>query len=99
MLHTVGPIEANGRVTATHRDLLASSYESCLALAAAIGVHSLAFCAISTGVFGYPKREAASVATETVRNWLERHSHSFEQVVFNVFAEDDEIAYRDVWRR
>ena len=61
-------------------------------------VRSLAFCGISTGVFGYPKCDAARVATDTVLNWLARHPPSFERVVFNVFTEDDETAYREAWR-
>jgi len=97
VLHTVGPIVGSGQVTPTHREQLASSYESCLALAAAMRVRSLAFCGISTGVFGYPKREAARVATDTVLNWLARQSPSLERVVFNVFTEDDEMAYREAW--
>jgi O-acetyl-ADP-ribose deacetylase (regulator of RNase III) len=73
VLHTVGPIVSDGRVTPEHREQLASSYEACLDLAAAIGLRSIAFCGVSTGVFGYPKRQAAEVATSTVRDWLERH--------------------------
>jgi O-acetyl-ADP-ribose deacetylase (regulator of RNase III) len=98
VLHTVGPIVGNGQVTPAHREHLARSYESCLALAAAMRVRSLAFCGISTGVFGYPKRDAASVATDTVLNWLAQHPPSLERVVFDVFTEDDEMAYREVWR-
>ena len=58
------------------------------------GVTSLAFCAISTGVFGYPKVEAAELATRTVRHWLERHPNVLDLVVFDVFSGQDEEAYR-----
>lgn len=53
VIHTVGPI-ANGRPTLQHRDQLASCYRACLDAAAAAGDTSIAFCCISTGVFGFP---------------------------------------------
>ena len=58
VLHTVGPI-VHGPLTGEHAALLASSYRSCLDLAADLRVRSVAFCAISTGVFGYPPVDAA----------------------------------------
>jgi O-acetyl-ADP-ribose deacetylase (regulator of RNase III) len=94
VLHTVGPIVADGRVTPEHRKQLARSYEACLDLAATIGLRSIAFCGVSTGVFGYPKREAVEVATSTVRDWLVRHPHVLDVVIFNVFTAADEEAYR-----
>jgi len=96
VLHTVGPIVGVGAVTASHRRLLASSYESCLAVATEIGVRSLAFCAVSTGVFGYPKEDAAAEAIRAVTTWLEGHAHRLDAVIFNVFSEQDEDAYRRV---
>lgn len=71
VIHTVGPI-ANGRPTQEHREQLAASYRSCLDVAAQNGLHSIAFCCISTGVFGFPQEEAAGIAVETVRDWLAR---------------------------
>lgn len=67
--HTVGPI-ANGHPTDEHRLQLAASYRSCLDAAAESGARSLAFCCISTGVFGFPADEAARIAVRTVREWL-----------------------------
>ncbi len=58
VLHTVGPI-VEGALTQGHRDLLASCYRACLELAEKTGCGSVAFCCISTGVFGFPKRAAA----------------------------------------
>lgn len=94
VLHTVGPIVPNGRVTRQHEESLASCYEACLDLAAAARLKSLAFCAVATGVFGYPKAEAAELATRTVRSWLERHPNVLELVIFDVFSAEDEVAYR-----
>ncbi len=92
VIHTVGPI-ADGRPTAEDRHLLASCYESCLDLAAANGLRSIAFCCISTGVFGFPQDEAAEIAVATVRRWLDGHESDMT-VVFDVFTDTDERLYR-----
>lgn len=68
ILHTVGPIVENGRPSRRQREQLASCYTSCLDLAAEQGLHSVAFCSISTGVFGFPIEEAAPVAVTAVRS-------------------------------
>ena len=93
ILHTVGPI-VSGPLTREHRELLASCYRSCLALAADTGCRSIAFCCISTGVFGFPKREAAEIAVRTVQAYKET-SGSGIQVIFNVFSDEDKRIYED----
>ena len=94
VLHTVGPVVAGGRVQEPHERALASSYRSCLELAHATpSLRTLAFCAISTGVFGYPKDRAAGVALRTVSDWLSGHPGAFDLVVFNVFSDADQRAY------
>ena len=85
VLHTVGPI-VSGRLTEQHCQELASCYESCLALAEENGIQSVAFCCISTGVFGFPQGTAARIAVETVKSY---RKHSRIDVVFNVFKEAD----------
>lgn len=90
VLHTVGPI-VSGPLTQRHRAQLASCYESCLRLAEENGLKSVAFCCISTGVFGFPQREAAEIAVGTVESFL---SHAGLDVVFNVFKEADLKIYR-----
>ena len=90
VLHTVGPI-VSGRLTERHCKELASCYESCLALAAENGFTSVAFCCISTGVFGFPQREAAKIAVETVTAFQKDHPID---VVFNVFKEADLRIYQ-----
>ena len=90
VLHTVGPI-VSGRLSERHCDLLASCYESCLDLAAKYGLHSVAFCCISTGVFGFPQKEAAEIAVETVAAFQKDHPID---VVFNVFRESDLRIYQ-----
>lgn len=94
VLHTVGPA-VSGRPDAADQAALASAYRSCLDLAAeAGGIRTVAFCSISTGVFGYPKEEAAPVALRTVAEWLEEHPDALDRVVFDVYGKPDEAIYR-----
>ena len=69
VIHTVGPVWQGG--DAGEAALLASCYRASLQLAAARGLASLAFPAISCGVFGYPHAQAARVAIEAIRAWRE----------------------------
>ncbi|MGW1215987.1 protein-ADP-ribose hydrolase [Streptomyces sp. NPDC002499] len=93
VLHTVGPI-VDGPVRPHHQQALAASYRACLDLAAEVnGLRSVAFCGISTGVFGYPKEPAARIALDTVAEWLDLHPGRFDRVIFTVYADDDRAAY------
>ena len=87
VIHTVGPI-VQGKLTQRHEQLLASCYRSCLELAERNGVKSLAFCCISTGVFGFPQGRAAEIAVQTVKDY------SGIEVIFNVFRGEDYDIYR-----
>ena len=89
VIHTVGPI-VQGTLTDRHCELLQSCYQSCLELAVQNEIKSIAFCCISTGVFGFPQKEAAEIAVDTVRTF--RKSHNIE-VIFNVFTENDYEIY------
>ena len=92
VIHTVGPIISAGEPPALQqREQLADCYRNCLAIAEANGCRSIAFCCISTGVFGYPNREAAEVAVETVAQAI-RNSNI--KVIFNVFKDIDYDIYR-----
>ncbi len=92
VLHTVGPI-VSGRLNEKHCELLKSCYLSCLKLAEENGVESVAFCCISTGVFGFPQREAARIAVDTVREYRAQ-TDSGIKVIFNVFKDEDLLIYR-----
>ena len=98
VLHVTGPQIAQGmRPSAEERALLAACYTGCLNAARQAGLRSVAFCCISTGLFGYPQSEAAIVAIETVRDWCmasEANRAAIETVVFDVFTEADLEAYR-----
>lgn len=92
VIHTVGPI-VQGRLTEKHRELLKSCYESCLELAVMKGIKSIAFCCISTGVFGFPQDKAAEIAVQAVREFLKNHDI---EVIFNVFKDADYELYRQL---
>lgn len=90
MIHTPGPIWQGGGHG--ERELLASSYRSCLELAAEYGCRSVAFPSISTGVYHFPLELAVPIAIETVRHFLERHPQ-IEQVLFVCFNQTVKDAY------
>ena len=94
VLHTVGPI-VDGLLLPQHKELLASCYRACLSLASENQLRSVAFCCISTGVFHFPRQKAAEIAVATVEKYLENDA-SLEQVIFNVFSEEDRTVYRNL---
>lgn len=103
VIHTVGPqLYRGSQPTEIQRQQLISVYSSCLDVAAEVeSIKSIAFCAISTGLFAYPKIEAAKVALTSVANWLETHPNSFDRVVFNLYSESDAAIYEgllDEWK-
>lgn len=93
VLHTVGPI-VEGMLTADNRRALAACYESCLAVATENALDSVAFCCISTGVYRFPKPEAAHIAVNTVRSYLDTRPTTIRKVIFNVYEESDHALYR-----
>ncbi|MFF0216827.1 protein-ADP-ribose hydrolase [Streptomyces vinaceus] len=93
VLHTVGPI-VDGPLLPQHEQALAASYRACLDLAAEVdGLRTVAFCGISTGVFGYPRMPAARTALDAVADWFGRHPARLDRVVFNVYTDADRAAY------
>ena len=85
-----------GSVTQRNRTELAGCYRSCLDLASANGLSSVAFCCISTGEFHFPNKAAAEIAVQTVREWQQEHSDTVS-VIFNVFKEIDYEIYRKIF--
>lgn len=94
ILHTVGPI-IQWTVTREDEELLASCYRECLKLAADTGAESIAFCCLSTGVFRFPQQRAAEIATETVKEFLDKDDR-INKVIFNVFKDEDQEIYRSL---
>jgi O-acetyl-ADP-ribose deacetylase (regulator of RNase III) len=86
VIHTVGPVY--GHHDGAEARLLAACYESCLALASAYEVASIAFPAISTGIYGYPREEAARVVNSTLLAALPRHP-GINEVRLVFFSADD----------
>ncbi len=87
VIHTVGPVYS-ASAGEEQEQLLASCYRESLRLAADLGAASIAFPAISTGIFGYPVEEAAEVALGTVRNGAERLER-VHLIRFALFGESD----------
>ena len=91
VIHCVGPVWGGG--TQDEEGLLASCYRTALKIALAEGLRSVAFPAISTGVYGFPLDRATKIAVATVRGFLSANE-GIEKVVFAVFAAEAEAAYR-----
>ena len=92
IIHTVGPI-------GERESLLISCYESCLRLVEENNLKSIAFCCISTGIYGYPNLKAAKTALQTVRNWFDTSEYAktqMERVIFCVFLKVDFQIYSDL---
>lgn len=93
VVHAVGPVWRGGQYG--ERELLRSCYLTSLSLAAGQGLKSIAFPNISTGVYGFPKQQAAEIALEAVRTFG-KDPGSIEKVVFVVFDEENEAIYRQL---
>jgi len=90
VIHTVGPVWRGGR--ADEPALLASCYRESLSLAVAHGLTTLAFPAISCGVYGYPVPDAARIAIGTTRDFLQRDT-TIRQVIFACFGQPVTAAF------
>lgn len=93
IIHTVGPVWSGG--DKGEACLLADCYENCLLLADENKIKKIAFPAISTGVYGYPKNAAAETAVYAVLKFSGEHFFP-EEVVFVCFSEEDLKIYLDV---
>ena len=91
-MHTVGPVWRGGEQN--EDQLLQDAYLNSLRLVAANSYTSVAFPAISTGVYGYPRAAAAEIAVKTVSEFITRHALP-EQVYFVCYDEENEMCIRD----
>ncbi|MBQ7178010.1 MAG: O-acetyl-ADP-ribose deacetylase [Victivallales bacterium] len=94
VIHTPGPVYRDGKHG--EPELLARCYENSLRRAEEMQCASIAFPCISTGVYGYPKEEAAQIAVNTVQNFS---PVSLEKAVFCCFEPGDEAIYRRLFAR
>ena len=86
VIHTVGPVYGRGGDEKAR--LLASCYRNCLRLAIEHGLKTIAFPAVSTGIYGYPLGEAAKVSSQTIEEFLGSNA-SLEQVRLVFFSQND----------
>lgn len=95
VIHTVGPIYH--QVTPERAEmLLGDCYRNSLDVASANGCRTVAFPNISTGVYGYPKPEAAAIASSTVKNWVAAHADQMDQIVFVCFDGENLALYQSL---
>jgi O-acetyl-ADP-ribose deacetylase (regulator of RNase III) len=93
VIHTVGPVWTGGENG--EPALLASCYRRCLEVASRAQLRSIAFPCISTGVYGFPRREAAVLAVATVREFFDDAGPTaWQEVFFCCFSPEDEALYR-----
>jgi O-acetyl-ADP-ribose deacetylase (regulator of RNase III) len=95
VIHAVGPVWSGGRKG--EEDLLASCYKTALALAAEHALRSVAFPAISTGIYRFPADLAARIAVGTVTAEVASRPRTFERVVFCCFSEDSAKRHQDAF--
>ncbi len=94
ILHTVGPVYSGPGIRSEQADQLASCYQACLDLGSQLSaIKTIAFCSISTGIFGFPLDAAARIALDTVAQWMKEHPHRLN-VIFNVFSGTDLAVYK-----
>ena len=96
VIHTPGPIYKNGR--SGEPEILKNSYWNSLLLAKEHGLTSIAFPAISTGVYGYPKNEACKIAVDTSANFITSQDYVIE-IYFVLFDKDNYDAYIDYLKK
>ncbi|GAB6260088.1 O-acetyl-ADP-ribose deacetylase [Photobacterium sp. R1] len=95
VIHTVGPVWHGGGQQ--EAEILANCYRNCLALADEVGAVTIAFPCISTGVYGFPKAQAAEIAVTTVRQVLEIQATP-DKVYFVCFGQEDTAIYQSLLR-
>jgi O-acetyl-ADP-ribose deacetylase (regulator of RNase III) len=93
IIHAVGPVWKGG--DHYEQPLLRACYQNCFAVALRNDVRSIAFPAISTGVYGYPKRQATEIAVAVMREYEDR----FDRIIACCFSEEDAALYRAVLQK
>ena len=91
VIHTVGPVWRGG--TQGEEELLGRCYRSCFSLASEYGLRTIAFPAISTGIYGFPKEEAARIAVHEARRAL-AENETIAAILFVCFNHATRLAYQ-----
>lgn len=93
VIHTVGPVWYGG--TNGESEALASCYEMSLKIAVEKNIRKIAFPSISTGVYGYPVKEAAKVAVQAVRDFIQKNPNKIDLVEWVLFDDDTFFVYNN----
>ena len=94
VIHTVGPVWRGG--TQNENNLLVACYQNSLALALEYKLTSIAFPNISTGIYLFPKKEAARLAINAVSSFLNEHMGEIQEVVFVCYDEENLSLYQQL---
>lgn len=98
VIHAVGPVYRDGK--SGESELLASCITSSLSLAESKNIHSIAFPAISTGIFGYPIHKATHIMLSSALNYFAKHQQSvISKVVFVLYSEDVFQIFQDTYKQ
>jgi O-acetyl-ADP-ribose deacetylase (regulator of RNase III) len=92
VIHTVGPVWNGGNHG--EQELLAGCYRNSLQLAVANGIKTIAFPNISTGVYGFPKPEAATIAIKAVQQFM-ANDNSVDEIIFVCFDDENYSLYKE----
>jgi O-acetyl-ADP-ribose deacetylase (regulator of RNase III) len=93
VIHTVGPVWKGG--DNNEDELLASCYKNCLRIAENMKLRSLAFPNISTGIYGFPKKRAASIAIREVKDFFSQE-RKIEKIIFAIFDAENLKIYKEL---
>jgi len=93
VIHTVGPVWQGG--DRNEDELLANCYRNCLRIAENMKILSLAFPNISTGVYGFPKKRAATIALREVKVFFEK-KRKIERIIFAIFDIENLALYQEL---
>lgn len=97
VIHTVGPVWNGGRNK--EPELLASCYRKSLEIADSLLARSIAFPNISTGVYHFPKAEAAQIAIATVKEFIDNENKNIEEFIFVCFDDENYQLYKNILGR
>lgn len=92
IIHTVGPVY--GKERGEEESLLSSCYENSLMIAKEKGIKTIAFPCISTGVFRFPKDEAAKIAISIAKSFINKYPDAFGEITFVAYTESDFDIYK-----
>jgi O-acetyl-ADP-ribose deacetylase (regulator of RNase III) len=93
IIHAPGPIWKDGENG--EKEHLVTLYESILDCANCVGAKKIAFCSISTGIYGYPLDDACDLAISTIIRWLESNDHEIETIVFAMYGDTEHNVYEN----